>query len=92
MAGNADLAGWAGLEQPFEMGTCLIDSTCLEANIHFPTDWVLLKAAKLIRKAGLRHRMPQGPEDYARQMNELCMRMAHSLTPKHSFVYFARML
>ena len=37
VAGNADLAGWSGLEQPFEMGTCLIDGTCLEANIHFPT-------------------------------------------------------
>ena len=25
VAGNADLAGWAGLERPFEMGACLID-------------------------------------------------------------------
>ena len=86
VAGNADLAGWAGLEQPFEMGTCL------EANIYFPTDWVLLKdvassllkAIKLIRKAGLRHRMPQGPERYARQMNQLCMRMTHSRRRAHS--------
>ncbi len=92
VAGNADLAGWAGLERPFEMGTCLIDGTCLEANIHFPSDWMLLKdvastllkAIKLIRKAGLRHRMPQGPEGYARQMNVLCMRMTHSRRRAHS--------
>ena len=92
VVGNRDLADWAGLEKPFEMGTCLIDGTCLEANIHFPTDWVLLKdvastllkAIKLIRKAGLRHRMPQGPERYARQMNGLCMRMTHSRRRAHS--------
>jgi IS5 family transposase len=92
VAGNADLAGWAGLQKPFEMGTCLIDGTCLEANIHFPTDWVLLKdvastllkAIKLIRHAGLRHRMPQGPESYARQMNRLCIRMTHSRRRAHS--------
>ena len=92
VAGNADLSGWAGLAKPFEMGTCLIDGTCLEANIHFPTDWVLLKdvaltllkAINLIRQAGLRHRMPQGPERYARQMNGLCMRMTHSRRRAHS--------
>jgi len=92
VAGNADLSGWAGLEKPFEMGTCLIDGTCLEANIHFPTDWVLLKdvassllkAIKLIRQTGLRHRMPQEPEWYARQMNGLCMRMTHSRRRVHS--------
>jgi hypothetical protein len=92
VVGNRDLADWAGLEQPFEMGTCLIDGTCLEANIHFPVDWVLLKdvastllkAIKLIRQAGLRHRMPQEPEWYARQMNGLCMRMTHSRRRAHS--------
>jgi IS5 family transposase len=65
-----------GLEEYF------LDSTCLKANIHFPTDWVLLrdgvrtlmKATLLIRKAGLRRRM-QPPEDFLRQMNRLSIAM-----------------
>ena len=92
VVGNADLAIEVGLEKPLDMGICLIDSTCLEANIHWPTDWVLLKdvaatllkAIKLIRGAGLRHRMPQGPEHYARQMNRLCIAMTHSRRRRHS--------
>ena len=92
VVGNADLAIEVGLEKPLDMGICLIDSTCLEANIHWPTDWVLLKdvaatllkAINLIRGAGLRHRMPQGPEHYARQMNRLCIAMTHSRRRRHS--------
>ena len=42
-----------------------MDTTCLEANVHFPTDWVLLrdaartvmKATILIRKRGICERM-----------------------------------
>ena len=68
------------------MGTCLIDGTCLEANIHFPVDWVLLrdvavtllKATKLIRAEGLVCRMPEGPDELARQMNRLCIAMTHA--------------
>ena len=92
VVGNTDLAIEVGLEKPLDMGICLIDSTCLEANIHWPTDWVLLKdvaatllqAIKLIREAGLRHRMAQGPEHYARQMNRLCIAMTHSRRRRHS--------
>ena len=92
VVGNEDLAFEVGLEKPLEMGICLIDSTCLEANIHYPTDWVLLKdvactllkAIRLIRQAGLRHRMPQEPEGYARQMNRLCVAMTHSRRRRHS--------
>lgn len=66
---NVDLCGEIGLEEPLDMGTCLIDATCLEANIHFPVDWkllrgvavTLLKAVKLIRSAGLLCRMPKSP-------------------------------
>jgi len=58
------------LETAQDMSVCLIDSTCLEANIHFPVDWILLrdvsltllKAVTLIRKEGLLCRMPDGPE------------------------------
>ena len=92
VVGNEDLAFEVDLEKPLEMGICLIDSTCLEANIHYPTDWVLLKdvactllkAIRLIRQAGLRHRMPQEPEGYARQMNRLCVAMTHSRRRRHS--------
>ena len=82
-----------GLDKPIDTTICLIDGTCLELNIHWPTDWVLLKdvagtllkAIRLIReKAGLRHRMPIEPEPLARQMNRLCMQMTHSRRRKDS--------
>jgi hypothetical protein len=48
-----------------------MDTTCLKANIHHPVDWLLLrdgtrtliKAIKLIRKHGLKHRM-QNPDSF----------------------------
>lgn len=86
MAGNADRAAELGLGGALSTDVCLVDTTCLEANIHFPVDWVLLrdvamtllKATKLIRAAGLRHRMPCEPEELARQMNRLCVQMTHA--------------
>jgi hypothetical protein len=59
------------------------DSTCLKADIHFPIDWVLLrdaartlmKATTLIRKHGLKNRMPQEPLEFLSDMNTLCMKM-----------------
>jgi hypothetical protein len=67
-----------GLAEALDLEAYFLDSTCLKANIHFPTDWVLLrdgvrtliKATLLIRKAGLRGRM-QAPEEFLRQMNRL---------------------
>jgi hypothetical protein len=38
----------------------------------------LLKATILIRRAGLRCRMPAEPEVFARQMNRLCVQMTHT--------------
>ena len=75
-----------GLDSPVQTDVCLVDTTCLETNIHFPVDWVLLrdvartllKATTLIRKAGLLCRMPSEPEQFARQMNHLCIEMTHS--------------
>ena len=86
MAGNPDWASELGLREALPTDVCLVDTTCLEANIHFPVDWVLLrdvamtllKATKLIRAAGLRHRMPSEPEELARQMNRLCVQMTHA--------------
>jgi len=86
MAGNAEWAAQLGLAAALPTDVCLVDTTCLEANIHFPVDWVLLrdvattllKATTLIRAAGLRQRMPCEPAELARQMNRLCLQMTHA--------------
>src|SRR6201982_2025157 len=49
------------LEQPLDLSTMLLDTTCVKANIHFPVDWVLLRdgvkslmqSVELIRTHGL---------------------------------------
>jgi hypothetical protein len=71
-----------GLREALDVEEYFLDSTCLKANIHFPTDWVLLrdgvrtlmKATLLIRKAGLRGRM-EAPEVFLRRMNRLSIEM-----------------
>ena len=86
MCGETDRAAELGLAAPVQTDVCLVDTTCLEANIHFPVDWVqlrdvamtLLKATKLIRTAGLRERMPQEPAGFATAMNRLCIEMTHT--------------
>lgn len=73
------------LEKPLDIGVCFLDTSCVKANIHFPTDWVLLrdatrtlmKAVMLIRKHGLKHRMGE-PREFMKQMNRLSIRMTHS--------------
>ncbi|MEI6125111.1 MAG: hypothetical protein WCQ99_01020, partial [Pseudomonadota bacterium] len=67
-----------------------MDTTCLEANIHFPVDWTLLrdatrklmKAVRLIRREGLKNRM-QEPESFMRQMNRLSIEMTHTRRKKN---------
>jgi hypothetical protein len=74
-----------GLESAYDLSEMWIDSTCLKAHIHYPTDWVLLidatrtlmKACILIREQELKCRMPQPPEDFIRDMNKLGMSMSH---------------
>jgi hypothetical protein len=71
-----------GLKEALDLEEYFLDSTCLKANIHFPTDWVLLrdgvrtlmKATRLIRQAGLRGRM-EAPEIFLGRMNRLSMEM-----------------
>lgn len=83
---NAGSCARAGLEKPVDASLEFFDTTCLDANIHFPVDWVLLKdvaatllqAVILIRRAGLFCRVPQGPEAFTREMNRLCIEMTHS--------------
>lgn len=79
------------LSNSLDTRTILMDSFCLEANIHFPVDWVLLrdaartliKSIKCIRSHGLRHRIPV-PEEFARKMNSLCIEMANSRRNKNA--------
>jgi len=71
------------LTEALDLEEYFLDSTCLKANVHFPTDWALLrdgvrtlmKATILIRKAGLRGRM-EAPEAFLRRMNRLSIEMS----------------
>jgi hypothetical protein len=73
-----------GLEKAVDLSEVWFDSTCLKADIHFPTDWVLLidatrtlmLATVLIRNAGLKNRMPQSPEAFLGEMNKLGIAMS----------------
>lgn len=72
------------LMEPVDAAAVFFDSTCLKANIHFPVDWVLLrdiartlmKATVLIRREGLKQRMPQEPLGFLSAMNKLTMAMS----------------
>ena len=74
-----------GLKEALDLEEYFLDSTCVKADIHFPTDWVLLrdgvrtlmKATVLIRDAGLRSRM-ESPEEFLRRMNRLSIEMTQS--------------
>jgi hypothetical protein len=69
-----------GLRNPFNVENIFIDATCIKANIHFPVDWVLmtdcmltmLQAIIVIRKHGLKHRIPN-PRSLISKMNALSM-------------------
>jgi len=80
LVGNDDWSATLGLEERVDATVCLMDTTCLEANVHHPVDWLLLKdigvtllkAVGLIRREGLVCRMPGGPEQAWRDLNRLC--------------------
>jgi hypothetical protein len=71
------------LKEALDTEEYFLDSTCVKANLHFPTDWVLLrdavrtlmKATRLIRRGGLRGRM-RPPEEFLGRMNRLSMEMS----------------
>lgn len=73
------------LPEAVDLESAFLDTTCLQANIHYPVDWVLLrdatrtlmKAVRLIRDQGLKHRMEE-PETFLRRMNTLCIQMAQA--------------
>lgn len=74
-----------GLEKPLDIEALFLDTSCVEANIHFPVDWVLLrdatrtliKAVTLIRKHGLKNRMGE-PSEFIRGINRLSIKMTHT--------------
>ncbi len=73
------------LPEPLDLETCFLDTTCVEANIHYPIDWVLfrdatrtlMKAVGLIRRQGLKHRM-EAPELFITRINRLCIEMTQT--------------
>ena len=81
-----------GLGVPISAEHCYADTTCVQANIHYPVDWLLLrdatrttmKACDLIRNAGLRHRMPCEPKVFISKINSLSIQMAQCRRKKDS--------
>lgn len=79
------------LPEAVDLETCFLDTTCVAANIHYPVDWVLLrdatrtlmKAVKLIREQGLKHRM-EAPESFITRINRLCIDMTHTKAKQDS--------
>lgn len=82
-AAEEPLKRLGGLNEPLNLDMIFADCTCVEANIHFPVDWVLLrdavrtlmKAIGLIRREGLKKRMPE-PSGFLRRINTLAMEMS----------------
>jgi hypothetical protein len=80
-----DPAGPLDLREPVDLEEYFVDTTALQANVHFPVDWVLLrdatrtlmKAVTLIRREGLKTRM-EPPAEFLRRINRLCIEMTHS--------------
>ena len=91
-AGAAMAAGKQALdlEEPLDLSTMFLDSTCVKANIHFPVDWVLLRdgvkslmqSVELIRTHGLRSRMCE-PQVFITKINRLSMKMTHTRRKKN---------
>ena len=79
------------LPEAVDLETCFLDTTCVAANIHYPVDWVLLrdatrtlmKALRLIREQGLKHRM-EPPERFITRINRLCIEMTHTRAKQDS--------
>jgi len=71
-----------GLKNELDVSVAWLDSTCLKARIHFPTDWVLLrdivrtlcKCILTIRRHGLKHRIGE-PEEFLKAINVQSMAM-----------------
>lgn len=72
-------------EMPLDFSRYYVDSTCIQANIHHPVDWLLLRdavrtiiaAIKTIRNQGLLHRMPS-PDSFLTSVNKFSMAMTQA--------------
>lgn len=81
-----------GLERPLDLTHVWLDGFCVNANVHFPVDWVLfidaartlMNATILIRDAGLNNRMPISPKAFLKEMNKLGIAMSHQSRQKDS--------
>lgn len=77
--------GVLGDGEVLDTSVLVVDSTCLESEVHYPVDWVLLKDAaaslmqsvEVIRKHGLVHRI-KSPSGFISQMNKHCMGMSQA--------------
>jgi hypothetical protein len=73
------------LPEAVDLESAFLDTTCVQANIHYPVDWVLLrdatrtliKAMQIIRDQGLKHRMEE-PRAFLGRINRLCIQMTHA--------------
>jgi len=73
------------LPEAVDMESAFLDTTCLEANIHYPVDWgllrdatrTLMKALQLIWSQGLKHRMEE-PQSFLTRINRLCIQMTQA--------------
>ncbi len=84
-AGEVDTTGRSPmqLEEAVDLSLVWMDATCTELDIHFPTDWALLRdgtrsimrAIQVIRRHGLKHRM-QDPANFIASMNQQAMAMS----------------
>jgi hypothetical protein len=86
-SGSCDADGHSviGLADPVDLSLIWMDATCAKLDIHYPTDWLLLrdatrtiiKAIITIREHGLLHRMA-APERFIAEMNAQAMAMSGS--------------
>ena len=79
------------LKEELDLEAYFSDTCCLQAHIHFPVDWVLLrdgvrtiiKALEVIRKYGIRLRMPK-PSSFLSTINKLSIEMTQSRRTKNA--------
>lgn len=89
--GSGEECSQVGLSGPVAMDTVLMDGTCIEANIHHPTDWTflgdvartLLLGLERIREHGILNRMPQSPKELMGSFNKLSIEMTHTRRRKN---------
>jgi hypothetical protein len=80
------LVNTLGFEIPSNLLEVWDDTTCLAPNIHFPVDWVqladasrtLLKAIRVIRKHGLKNRLPKDPEKFLSELNQISINLGNA--------------